>query len=343
LQVYEALRDGPEWNDTLLLVTYDEHGGFWDAEAPPQEGVPSPKPGLGSYPDNSFAWNRLGIRVPMIAVSPRIPRGTVVSEPPAAQKPFPTSRYEHTSMMATVRKLLGIDSSHYLTERDRWAATFEHVLSLDQPRATPRRTPAAPLPTLKDEHLKPVNDLQKLTLEVHGHFGGTQPHEAALQGKLDLAASYQRIVASMKQATDALVVMFGAEQPGVHHPNLLTNAWLVDGGRIATRYPSKTHGAQLCLTPQGNQTVGVAVCNHSPAQAMWFEADFTIQNSAGECLTVQEPQVSNPAYFGHRPASFLPCVDSVTQHYAYSGAAPGNDYSGQIWFGAYDLAVYETQ
>ena len=85
------------------------------------QGVPAP--------DNSsskFKWDRLGVRVPFIVVSPWVAAGTVVHAPPAAQKPFPTSQYEHTSVMATARKLLGIREGR-LTARDGWAATFEHL------------------------------------------------------------------------------------------------------------------------------------------------------------------------------------------------------------------------
>ncbi len=304
--------------------------------------MPAPGPNLTSYPDAHFPFNRLGIRVPMVAVSPRIPRGTVVSDPPPAQKPTASSRYDHTSMMATVRKLLGIDASHFLTERDRWAATFEHIVSLEEPRATPRRAPAAPLPTLVNEHLKPVNDLQKQALEAHGRFGGTRPHEATRQGDLRFASSYKRIVAAMKEATASLQVLFGVEQPFVKHPSLITEEWQLDGGRIATRNMSETHGAHLCLTQQADQSVGVDVCNHSPAQTMFFEADFTIQNSAGECLTMQEPLVRNgDPFFGYRPVKFLPCVDSVMQHFGYTGKAPGNVDTGQIWFGPSDLGLYQ--
>ena len=40
--VYEALRNGPRWNKTLLLITYDEHGGCYDHVAPPQTAEPNP-------------------------------------------------------------------------------------------------------------------------------------------------------------------------------------------------------------------------------------------------------------------------------------------------------------
>jgi len=33
--VYEALRNGPLWNETLFIINYDEHGGFYDHVPPP--------------------------------------------------------------------------------------------------------------------------------------------------------------------------------------------------------------------------------------------------------------------------------------------------------------------
>jgi phospholipase C len=73
-QVYEALRAGPGWGRTLFLVTYDEHGGFYDHVAPPARGVPSPD---GIPAPNGFAFDRLGVRVPTLAISPWIEAGTV--------------------------------------------------------------------------------------------------------------------------------------------------------------------------------------------------------------------------------------------------------------------------
>jgi len=71
-------------------------------------------------------FDRLGIRVPVVLVSPWIESGTVIGRPPSAQKPYENSEYEHTSVMATVRKLFNMTSGP-LTNRDRWAATFEQV------------------------------------------------------------------------------------------------------------------------------------------------------------------------------------------------------------------------
>jgi phospholipase C len=100
--VYEALRASPQWNNTLLLVTYDEHGGFYDHVGPPQTGVPNPD---GICTKEGFPYTRLGIRVPTIAISPWIQKGQLVHDAPAAQKPSPSSEYELSSIPATLRKL----------------------------------------------------------------------------------------------------------------------------------------------------------------------------------------------------------------------------------------------
>jgi phospholipase C len=65
--VYETLRASPQWNELLLLITYDEHGGFYDHVPTPQTGIPAPE---------NFNFDRLGVRVPTIAVSPWINQGT---------------------------------------------------------------------------------------------------------------------------------------------------------------------------------------------------------------------------------------------------------------------------
>ena len=169
--VYEALRAGPAWNDTLLIVTYDEHGGFFDHVPPPGgpgAGVPPPGDGESSYPDGGFGFDRLGVRVPTILISPWVAKGGLVGAPPPAQKPTATSEYDLTSIMASARKLLsegrgGVGDGEgggeggaalpllpwpALTDRDAWAATFEHAL-LDAPRADadcPRTLPAPPPP-----------------------------------------------------------------------------------------------------------------------------------------------------------------------------------------------------
>ena len=74
-EVYETLRASPQWNETLLVITYDEHGGFYDHVKTPYVNVPNPDGNTGPAP-SFFKFDRLGVRVPTIMVSPWIKKGT---------------------------------------------------------------------------------------------------------------------------------------------------------------------------------------------------------------------------------------------------------------------------
>ncbi|CAH9134554.1 unnamed protein product [Cuscuta epithymum] len=141
-EVYETLRSSPQWNQTLLLITYDEHGGFYDHVPTPVSGIPSPDGIVGPDPFY-FNFDRLGVRVPTIAVSPWIEKGTVVHGPNGS--PFSNSEYEHSSIPATVKKIFNLPSP-FLTRRDAWAGTFESIL---QKRKEPRTDCPEELPTPK--------------------------------------------------------------------------------------------------------------------------------------------------------------------------------------------------
>jgi phospholipase C len=122
-RIYTAVRDSASergsnaWN-TLLLITFDEHGGTYDHVPPPL--VPSPSPGAPAG-QLGFRFDRSGVRVPAIAISAWAPEGTVV-----------TSHYRHTSIIATLRKRWQLGDP--LTARDAVAADIAPVLS----RAVPR-------------------------------------------------------------------------------------------------------------------------------------------------------------------------------------------------------------
>ncbi|XP_073153089.1 non-specific phospholipase C1 [Henckelia pumila] len=129
-EVYETLRSSPQWNETALLITYDEHGGFYDHVPTPVSGVPNPDGIIGPDPFY-FAFDRLGVRVPTLLISPWIEKGTVIHEPSG---PTPDSQYEHSSIPATVKKLFNL-KSNFLTKRDAWAGTFENYFHMrDSPR-----------------------------------------------------------------------------------------------------------------------------------------------------------------------------------------------------------------
>jgi len=123
-QTYEALRRSPIWESSLLIITYDEHGGFYDHVAPP-----SAQPTGSKGRTYGFTFDQLGPRVPAIIVSPLIPRNLIDHR-----------RYEHSSVVATLVRLFGLKE---LTMRSSRTSDVKHLARLDAPR------PDAPM-TLPD-------------------------------------------------------------------------------------------------------------------------------------------------------------------------------------------------
>jgi phospholipase C len=117
--VYNSVRRGMNWNSTLLIITYDEHGGLFD-HVPPPAAVPP-----DDVVTDPFNFDRYGVRVPAVIVSPYIRRRTVLR---AASGGYP---FDHTSIIATLRKRFNIGAP--LTRRIAAAPDLESVLNLDQP------------------------------------------------------------------------------------------------------------------------------------------------------------------------------------------------------------------
>jgi phospholipase C len=151
-EVYDVLRGGPQWGRCLYVVTFDEHGGYFDHADPPPavnpDGINSPAPGDTSSFAPAFAFDRLGLRVPTLLVSPYVPKGVVYSKP-----------LQHTSLLATVRKLFGITGA--LTRRDAAANTFEDVF-LPAPRSdTPATLSIGAAPAPIDATREPPDDYMR--------------------------------------------------------------------------------------------------------------------------------------------------------------------------------------
>lgn len=120
--VYNAITSNKQtWESTLLVITYDEHGGLYDHVVPPATVNPGDKPPGSTL----FNFERLGVRVPAVLVSPFIARGTIIHD----------TVFDHASIIATARKLFIPNfEQFFLTERDRRANTFENCLTLAAPR-----------------------------------------------------------------------------------------------------------------------------------------------------------------------------------------------------------------
>jgi phospholipase C len=119
--VYYALRNGPGWDSTLLVITYDEHGGCYD-HVPPPSGATPPDSSAGEF---GFDFTRFGVRVPTVLVSPLIAAGTVFRAPDGA------TPLDHTSLLKTVEQRWGLPA---LTARDAAAHGVGTALTLTAPR-----------------------------------------------------------------------------------------------------------------------------------------------------------------------------------------------------------------
>jgi phospholipase C len=119
---YSALRSNQAvWEKSLLIITYDEHGGNYD-HVPPATGATPPDNIIGP---SGFDFTRFGVRVPAVIVSPLIPAGTIFRAP-AGSPP-----YDHTSIIATLRARFHLGA---LGKRDAIAPHLGPVLTLSKPR-----------------------------------------------------------------------------------------------------------------------------------------------------------------------------------------------------------------
>ena len=146
-RLYNAIRSssspkGSSYLNTTLLVTFDEHGGTYDHVTPPPATPPDPAGPAGQF---GFTFNRCGVRIPTLAISPWIPARTVV-----------TDEHRATSLLSTLRDRWNLGAP--FTARDATAPSIRPVFTLDQPRA-PEDWPdvvARPVPPMP-ESLMPLD------------------------------------------------------------------------------------------------------------------------------------------------------------------------------------------
>jgi len=120
--IYSAIKRSNSTNgsnavNTMLLITFDEHGGCYDHVPPP----PAVPPHHDEQPgEMGFTFDRLGCRVPAIAVSAYTRAGTVIND-----------ELQHSSVIATLSRLHGLKP---LTRRDASANDMFDAVNLDKPR-----------------------------------------------------------------------------------------------------------------------------------------------------------------------------------------------------------------
>ncbi|TPW77893.1 alkaline phosphatase family protein [Schumannella soli] len=121
-EVYGAVRAGSSTTgsnalNTLLLATFDEHGGIYDHVPPPAATPPSGEPVAGEW---DFTFDRLGGRVPAIAISAYTRAGSIIND-----------EMHHGSLVKTICEQHGLEP---LTHRDAEATSMRNVVNLTTPR-----------------------------------------------------------------------------------------------------------------------------------------------------------------------------------------------------------------
>lgn len=168
--VCNAVVGSPAFGETLFIINYDEHGGCpdhvppnWTAVTPDEHSSPGKE---------GFRFNRFGVRVPAILVSPHIPAGTVVR---ANADPWNNSSvpFDHTSILAMILDWQSIDRSQLPSRRVQAAPPnpFDEILAgerrTDRPQFSATCTPLPPPPTAAHSAL---SSLQASIVAAHAHY-----------------------------------------------------------------------------------------------------------------------------------------------------------------------------
>lgn len=133
---YLAIRKSPLWLSSLLIITYDEHGGFFDHVQPGPAVAPNDNPGA-RFNNSGFTFDQLGVRVPALVISAYTPKGGISHRP-----------YDHSSIPATLEALFGMAP---LTDRDAKANNVTPLAALAEARTdTPDDLPPSVAPALAD-------------------------------------------------------------------------------------------------------------------------------------------------------------------------------------------------
>ena len=121
-EVHDAIIKSPQWGRTVMVINFDEHGGFFDHVVPPAVADDTVLPGSGPFPN----LKNLGFRVPAIVVSPFAPKRIEKAGP-----------YEHTSVLKMIEWRWGLEP---MTVRDAQAKNLADALDFSTTR-TPASLP----------------------------------------------------------------------------------------------------------------------------------------------------------------------------------------------------------
>jgi len=172
-EIWQSVSLSPKWKETLLIITFDEHGGTYDHVMPPWNATtPDEKSNPGQQ---GFTFNRFGVRVPAVVVSPWIQAGTVFRSDTAIP-------YDHTSILATLRDWLEIPPGKMLgSKRIANAPTLAQVLNLAEVRKDIPDIPEPPAEIQQTGTFLPPNELQKTLISAKAVQQNQDPGQVLAQ------------------------------------------------------------------------------------------------------------------------------------------------------------------
>lgn len=140
--VYNSLRSGPQWNQSLFILTFDESGGFHDHVPPPL----APRPDNLTYTETApngenytYLFNRVGGRIPTFLISPWVDKAYV--EQKGTNSADETVSYHATSILRTLGYLWDFEPYNPRIEN---APAFYHLIQSiardDTPSSLPNGT-----------------------------------------------------------------------------------------------------------------------------------------------------------------------------------------------------------
>jgi phospholipase C len=184
-ETYEAIRNSSLWDTSALVITWDEHGGFYDHMTPPAAVAPGDSQPTDKYNQYGFTFEQYGPRVPAIVISPLIPKNTIDHR-----------LYDHASIPAMIKAVFGAGP---LTARDGHANSPDQLLSLQTARQDAPVALPAPAATAQTVMSMAVRDLNTVV--------PSRPDETVNQGTLPViinSALRQDLEMSPGQGTQIL-------------------------------------------------------------------------------------------------------------------------------------------
>ena len=177
--VYESIRSSPLWENSLLIVTWDEHGGFYDHLNPVSAVGPGDNSTTSPLNQYGFTFQQLGVRVPAVVVSPLIPQNLIDHR-----------TYDHSSVPATIEAVFGLTA---ITRRDAQANNVSNLVTLSSPRSTPQTLPVPASAGGQCPSPGPSKAAAPLALAPHLMARPLDPpDEGNLPGFLDIARRVDR-------------------------------------------------------------------------------------------------------------------------------------------------------